>query len=118
MIRSVAFNATGSISVSVQIPVAVDPLAEGEVADAFTAALLIKDADQLLKGPAFHVTEPLVGVADQLIDGRKLTAAGSGQASNLVRSAPRMPRRRALRGPREPSSNRLLRARKAVASHR
>jgi len=62
MIRSAAFNATSSISVSVQIPAAVDPLAE-EVADAFTAALFVKDADQLLKGPAFHVTEPLVASA-------------------------------------------------------
>jgi hypothetical protein len=68
MIRSAAFNATRSISVPVQIPVAVDPRAEGKVADAFTAALFVKDADQLLKGRAFHVTEPLVGVGDQLID--------------------------------------------------
>jgi hypothetical protein len=68
MIRSAAFNAARSISVSVQIPTAVDPLALGKVADAFTAALFVKDADQLLKGPAFHVTEPLVGVGDQLID--------------------------------------------------
>jgi hypothetical protein len=45
MIRSVAFNAPRSISVSVQIPVAVDPLAEGEVADAFAAALFLQDAE-------------------------------------------------------------------------
>jgi hypothetical protein len=32
MIRSVAFNATRSISVSLPIPVAVDPLAEGKSA--------------------------------------------------------------------------------------
>jgi hypothetical protein len=68
MIRSVASEATRSISVSVQIPVAVDPLAEAEVADAFTAALFVKDGDQLFKGPASHVTQPLVGVGDQLID--------------------------------------------------
>jgi len=84
MIRSVAFKATRSISVSVQIPVAVDPLALGEVADAFAAALFANDADELLKGPAFHVTEPLAGVGDQLIDGRKLTAA-TGPAGGQAR---------------------------------
>src|SRR5207253_449748 len=78
MIRSVAFNTTRSISVSVQIPVAVDPRAEGEVADAFTAALFVKDAGQLLK--PCHVTEPLVGVGDQLIDRAEIDGGNrSGQ---------------------------------------
>jgi hypothetical protein len=36
----------------------------GQDAFSFTAALFVKDADQLLEGPAFHVTEPLVGVGD------------------------------------------------------
>jgi hypothetical protein len=80
MIRSVAFKATRSISVAVQIPVAVDPLALGKVADAFAAALFVKDADQFLKGPAFHVTKPLVRVGDQLIDRAEIDGGnGSGQ---------------------------------------
>jgi len=80
MIRSMALSATRSISVSVQIPVAVDRLAEGKVAAAFTAALFIKDADQLLKGPAFHVMEPLAGVGDELIDRAEIDGGnGSGE---------------------------------------
>jgi len=80
MIRSAAFNATRSVSVPVQIPVAVDPLALGKVADAFTAALFVKDAGQLLKGPAFHVTEPPVSVGDRLIDRAEIDGGnGAGQ---------------------------------------
>jgi len=52
----------------------------------FTAALFVKDADQLLKGPAFHVTEPLAGVGDQLIDRAEIDVSnGSGQGGYAVR---------------------------------
>jgi hypothetical protein len=87
MIRSVAFNATRSISVSVQIPLAVDPLAEGKVADAFTAALFVKDADQLLKGRAFHV-HGAAGRRRRPVDrpGGNLTAAtGPARAASQAR---------------------------------
>src|ERR1700688_2810457 len=80
MVRSVAFNATRSISVSVQIPVAVDPLALGKVAHAFAAEVFVKDADQSIKGPASHVTKPLVPVGEQLIDRAEIDGGnGSGQ---------------------------------------
>jgi hypothetical protein len=39
----------------------------------------VKDADQLLKAPAFHVTEPLAGVGDQSIDRAEIDS-GNGSA--------------------------------------
>jgi len=53
--------------VSVQIPVAVDPLAEGKVADAFTAALFVKDAEAPYQTP---------NVAGRGLQARRIAADG------------------------------------------